>query len=446
MFCHKCGAQIAEGAAFCHKCGAKVIANTPVEQPAAVPHSDPAQQSPPASMNDSEKKKSKLTIIPIVAACAIILIVLVIVGSKGGSSNSDSPSSNGIDVDPNKMSNESELFDATADLSITDEVLYNGIPVSQLLGLTPDEVIDVLGNPSYKNDASLDYTGIEFVLYGDNNTVGEIHGDPQFFTMNDQTLDKGYEEIIQMLGEADYESDSKYSVGLWYDTNNYQMYIFVEEEEDCANQIDFLLPTGDDDYSGDYDYDYDYDYDFDYASVLDLSLVGRWRAYDGGYVEFDGGGGATVSLGLTPYGNLRKPDFVTWEASNGRIFLTSHFSEVSTYEIKDDASKQTLSLPNTTFLLRNGYRTEFSSSLVGTWKEENTFSELVLLPDGTGISRMLTSFSSLSMDRVPISWSADDTSLRVDWTLQTVYDYSVYGDMLTIFFSNGSNVYQRVGN
>lgn len=25
MFCHKCGAQIAEGAAFCHKCGAKVI-------------------------------------------------------------------------------------------------------------------------------------------------------------------------------------------------------------------------------------------------------------------------------------------------------------------------------------------------------------------------------------------------------------------------------------
>lgn len=29
MFCHKCGAQIAEGAAFCHKCGTKVVyANT----------------------------------------------------------------------------------------------------------------------------------------------------------------------------------------------------------------------------------------------------------------------------------------------------------------------------------------------------------------------------------------------------------------------------------
>ena len=43
MFCHKCGAQIAEGAAFCHKCGTKVVyadtdqqsadASTPVIEP-----------------------------------------------------------------------------------------------------------------------------------------------------------------------------------------------------------------------------------------------------------------------------------------------------------------------------------------------------------------------------------------------------------------------------
>lgn len=33
MFCHKCGAQIAEGAAFCQKCGAKVIPAEPVDIP-----------------------------------------------------------------------------------------------------------------------------------------------------------------------------------------------------------------------------------------------------------------------------------------------------------------------------------------------------------------------------------------------------------------------------
>ncbi len=36
MFCHKCGAQIAEGAAFCHKCGAAVVyANTEPQIPSA---------------------------------------------------------------------------------------------------------------------------------------------------------------------------------------------------------------------------------------------------------------------------------------------------------------------------------------------------------------------------------------------------------------------------
>lgn len=37
MFCHKCGTQIAEGAAFCHKCGTKVVYVEPAEQPVDTP-------------------------------------------------------------------------------------------------------------------------------------------------------------------------------------------------------------------------------------------------------------------------------------------------------------------------------------------------------------------------------------------------------------------------
>lgn len=33
MFCHKCGTQIAEGAAFCHKCGTKVVYADTFQQP-----------------------------------------------------------------------------------------------------------------------------------------------------------------------------------------------------------------------------------------------------------------------------------------------------------------------------------------------------------------------------------------------------------------------------
>ncbi len=34
MFCHKCGSQVADGAAFCHKCGAKILYEDAAQQPA----------------------------------------------------------------------------------------------------------------------------------------------------------------------------------------------------------------------------------------------------------------------------------------------------------------------------------------------------------------------------------------------------------------------------
>ncbi len=33
MFCHKCGSQVADGAAFCHKCGAKILHEDAAQQP-----------------------------------------------------------------------------------------------------------------------------------------------------------------------------------------------------------------------------------------------------------------------------------------------------------------------------------------------------------------------------------------------------------------------------
>ena len=52
MFCHKCGAQIAEGAAFCQKCGTKVVYAETVQQPVDTsaltiePQTEAAQQIP----------------------------------------------------------------------------------------------------------------------------------------------------------------------------------------------------------------------------------------------------------------------------------------------------------------------------------------------------------------------------------------------------------------
>lgn len=73
MFCHKCGTQIAEGAAFCHKCGTKVVyedtdphpVDTPVsgtelaapDSPTAVTIARPRSQA--ASMVDGETNQNE---------------------------------------------------------------------------------------------------------------------------------------------------------------------------------------------------------------------------------------------------------------------------------------------------------------------------------------------------------------------------------------------------
>lgn len=52
MFCHKCGAQIAEGAAFCHKCGTKAVYADTSQHPMDTP--EPIAESQQASTTDPE--------------------------------------------------------------------------------------------------------------------------------------------------------------------------------------------------------------------------------------------------------------------------------------------------------------------------------------------------------------------------------------------------------
>ena len=64
MFCHKCGAQIAEGAAFCHKCGTKAVytdtsqATTETPAPIAEPQQTGAVRPEPAISEDTLQASS----------------------------------------------------------------------------------------------------------------------------------------------------------------------------------------------------------------------------------------------------------------------------------------------------------------------------------------------------------------------------------------------------
>lgn len=81
MFCHKCGAQIAEGAAFCHRCGTKVVYAGTAPQPADPPvhtHEPTVTSSPTAAAATN----------PLLQAPGVLIQASVPINVSGHSGNS----------------------------------------------------------------------------------------------------------------------------------------------------------------------------------------------------------------------------------------------------------------------------------------------------------------------------------------------------------------------
>lgn len=89
MFCHKCGAEIEDGAVFCYKCGTKVVygdmerqVNTPTPAEPVQQTKQPQQQAVLGKMPD-KRKSVKLLIGLGVAVIAIIVTIIIAANWKG---------------------------------------------------------------------------------------------------------------------------------------------------------------------------------------------------------------------------------------------------------------------------------------------------------------------------------------------------------------------------
>lgn len=446
MFCSKCGTKALDGAEFCQKCGAKLIADTPVGQSASAPPASSAQMPTQTPRSAFEKKKSKLPIIlGVAAALILVLAIMAVVGNKGVSDpdmivdNSHEPS----EVDTQSA----EVSSSTP----TDSLLFRGTPIQDIIGAHSSDIIAIFGEPKTQSEYSIEY-GESYTEDGwmgfyldDADQVNIFNADPVHFTFEGQSLVQDFDTLVTILGD-DYTDvgGTAYYWQVFWNYRDYQIYFSFsrDSDDDKPFSIDVMksdseTPADDDDYSW-------VEGDIDDSLHRDQALVGRWRAYDGGYVEFSEYGEAAMSF--SPYGSVFVPDFITWDASNGRITLSSHFSETSTWEIKNSGSEQMLILSR--YNDQRYYRSEVGTSLVGTWNSGafSGFGDLVLLSDGTGTMNRVISSDPWTMEKVPITWRSDDTNFYVNWTLLSAYDYTVSGDILTIYFSNGSQIYTKVGN
>lgn len=90
-----------------------------------------------------------------------------------------------------------------------NQVLYCGIPVQEIIGMTEEEVIAKFGEPGIYTEDTMDYgydtsQWMSFdVSYGD--TVCGFSATPENFTFNGQSLKQDYDTMVTILGDSRIE-------------------------------------------------------------------------------------------------------------------------------------------------------------------------------------------------------------------------------------------------
>lgn len=127
----------------------------------------------------------------------------------------------------------------TPDSSNMGEVLYEGLPVSQFFALSADELVETLGTPIDYSEYTLIYDDIEFGLDNGKVTSAESFSLGKF-TVNGDTLEKGREGLIALLGNPSDESEGGSGHQLEFSLENCE--IIIATDEDIAWRVWLTSP------------------------------------------------------------------------------------------------------------------------------------------------------------------------------------------------------------
>lgn len=450
MFCPKCGAQASNGAQFCQKCGAKLSSDTPTQP--TVETTDSAQQSGNTPTDVPKKKKSKK---PLIIAAIIVAFIAILIAA-----NADNMAKRGEQakkdeeyINAHQQSSENNSGGDLADT--TEQVLICGISAQDLMNMSAEDIIATFGEPDvYEADVYYDTDRIEYesdqvcFIMSEYGSVFCLDAPAEKFTLNGQSFKQTLESLTSMIGN-DYESLG--AAGYRWNIDGLSYTFYIPDDEDIADTIEVTKidtddPVDNDAFLGD---------DGNYGSYvnLDSALVGRWRSYDGSALALNDSGGVDTVFQFwnTMNGN---PEYVTWEASNGRLTLYGHYT-VGCYWIigEMDNMGATMEMLYMKEITANNepynsvpdlgtyqydyyyFREKIGTGLIGAWTSR-TGLDLIFYADGTGM-----------VGNNYLTWWSDDETMLYYYPVQAKsYDYTVSGDTLTVFFSDGSKIYTRVGD
>lgn len=160
----------------------------------------------------------------------------------------------------NKNKSDSEVLlsnEVETENSFHGEVLYNGIPVSQLFELPLDDVVKALGTPLIHDEYKCAYNEIEFGLYSGEISAAESYN-PEKFIKDGVTLAKNRTELINLLGNPYSEGDFGSGYEMAFECLNYSLSISIGDYDGTAWKI-YAWKHGDDEpseeeWGGDYAY------------------------------------------------------------------------------------------------------------------------------------------------------------------------------------------------
>lgn len=324
----------------------------------------------------------------------------------------------------------------------TDKMLYNGISVDAIMEMKAEDVIAAFGEADEYSDEYfvqiLSEDGERLVAMASFDSAGYVSyfaGDPEKFGLNGQDLNHNYDELVKIFGrEPDYQ-ETYDMLEAWWAFDGYRILLGLDTDG-LPGKAEIWKDNA-------------MDYEDDPAE-LDPELTGRWRAYDGNALTLNDNG--TVSEVFSFWNSLnRTPDSVAWEASNGRLILTAIYNTEYKYALGEgkrringeDVATDELNLDRSRIPEASEYGYYYrektgSTDLTGTWIHNNSKGlggNIEFYADGTGM-----------IGDNPLTWYADGSNLYYTAEQKAAFDYTVSGDVLTIFFSDGSRVYTKVGN
>lgn len=330
--------------------------------------------------------------------------------------------------------------------SASEQVLICGIPLRDAMEMSRSEAAAAFGEPDIESNESLEYGPVDpewLTIYLDSDgNVDSIGASPEKFTYNGQSLAQDDETLAALLGDG-YCNMGGAGDGFQcqWDWENYSfVFSFSSYGDEEGNFIPHNIFVYKNDDGAEIDEDYSWvEGDIDYSSVIDPSLVGRWRSYSGKTLTLDDS--CNLEISWKAWDRISDaPDRITWTAENGRLKIRADFVDYMTYSINTtEYGLEQLSLGNPgkddqqVMYYRNDTGT---NALAGEWTSYATLSgDMILYEDGTGCR-----------SNINFSWYADETTYTEVHTQGRDYDYTVSGDTLTLFFSEGAEIFTRVGS